>query len=876
MIKTASNSYLLDHTKTPIVSRRLPLSYLVIAAMVLITTMTNAAPCLRAETVAACQQMLASGQYEQCLAAATKAIEEKSYGEEWPILKVQSELALGRYPETLTTIAAGIERYAWSVRLRQLEYECALANGHKEQAANALLEVEKLVSAASWRYTDADDLVALGQVALALGADAKAVQEGFFERARKNYSNRPDGFLAAGRLALDKGDVAFAAELLTPAAKEFDKNPEVLFLLSEAIRSADRDQSMKLLEATLSLNPAHNGTLLRITEQQIDSEDYVAAEQTIAKLLSVNPNLPEAHSLQSVIHHLKSDPTLAAESRSAALKFSGTNPKVDHLIGRKLSQKYRFAEGSEFQRQALEADPEFNPARIQLAQDLLRLGKEVEGWQMAEQAHQKDGYDTTLFNLLQLKDSLNRFTTVTSEHFQIRMEKHEAAVYGPRVATLLEQAWTELTLRYEFEPESPVIVEIYPRADDFAVRTFGIPDVAGFLGVCFGKVITANSPATRKDNPTNWESVLWHEFCHVITLQKTGNKIPRWLSEGISVFEERRTDGRWGQHMDSTFRDRILEKNVTPIAELSSVFLTAKSGEDVNFAYFESSMVVEHLVTVHGLPALNAILLDLHNGVGINDALDRHTGGLEALQASFDGFLVDQANAYASGVDFTTEEWGEAKATSRETVQVFLEQHPNNFAAMMTQASLLLRDNKLDEAESALKRLIELVPDDDSINGPRRLLADLYRKQNQPEQEATILAEHLLRSSDDLAAALRLQEISETTEQHAQAIALGRLIAAIDPFQIVAIQRTLKAAESLQQTDVAVAQLRSLLQLQSDDAPRLHFQIARLLRTSDASQSRRHVLMALEQAPRFRDAHDLLLELSRQQKSDEPNSPGPD
>ncbi len=39
--------------------------------------------------------------------------------------------------------------------------------------------------------------------------------------------------------------------------------------------------------------------------------------------------------------------------------------------------------------------------------------------------------------------------------------------------------------------------------------------------------------------------VLWHEFCHVITLQKTGNKIPRWLSEGISVFEERRADVRW-------------------------------------------------------------------------------------------------------------------------------------------------------------------------------------------------------------------------------------------------------------------------------------------------------------------------------------------
>ncbi len=47
----------------------------------------------------------------------------------------------------------------------------------------------------------------------------------------------------------------------------------------------------------------------------------------------------------------------------------------------------------------------------------------------------------------------------------------------------------------------------------------------------------------------------------------------------------------------------------------------------MNFAYYESSMVVEHIVQTHGLPALNAVLNDLNTGVQINDALDRHTGG---------------------------------------------------------------------------------------------------------------------------------------------------------------------------------------------------------------------------------------------------------
>jgi len=817
-----------------------------------------------AETVADCQLMLQTGRYDDCLKATTAAIANRSYGEEWPILKAQSEMALGKYPEALDSVAAGLERYSWSVRLRLLEYECALANGRRDQAAAALIETERLVSTASWRYTDADDLVALGHVALALGADAKAVQEGFFERARKNYSNRPDGFLAAGRLALTKGDVAFAAELLTPAAKEFPGNPDILFALSESLRTADREQATTLLQKTLEINPNHAPALVQIAEQQIDGEDYEDAGTTIQKLLAVNPNHEEAHGLQSVIHHVRNDLDAAAASRAAALKYSTANPKVDHLIGRKLSQKYRFTEGAAFQRKALEADPDFAAAKIQLAQDLLRLGQEQEGWALAEQAHKADGYDTTLFNLLKLKDSLGKFTTISSEHFQVRMERQEAAIYGPRVLELLEQAWTETTLRYEFTPELPVVVEIYSQAEDFAVRTFGMPDVAGFLGVCFGKVITANSPATRRDSPTNWESVLWHEFCHVVTLQKTDNRMPRWLSEGISVFEERRTDRRWGQHMNAEFRDRILAGKVTPVAELSRAFLTAKSGADMNFAYYESSMVVEHLVTVHGLPALNAILTDLNTGVQINDALGRHTGTLDAFEESFRTYLSEQALTFAIGAEFTTEEFSAAELTSAEKAQQFLEEHPASFPAMLVQASLLIQAGRPDEAEPVLEKLIELVPDDDSTNGPRRLLADIYRNRNQPELEAAMLSEHLLRSADDLESAMRLHVLCEQQKQPERVIELGRAIFAIDPFQTEALLRTVAAAESLGQSDIAVSQLNSLLQLQPDDSARLHFRIATLLRTSDQPASRRHVLLSLEQAPRFRDAHRLLLELANE------------
>ena len=93
--------------------------------------------------------------------------------------------------------------------------------------------------------------------------------------------------------------------------------------------------------------------------------------------------------------------------------------------------------------------------------------------------------------------------------------------------------------------KEPVIVEVFPQQKEFAVRTFGLPGAEGLLGVCFGRVVTARSPASQAEHPSNWEAVLWHEFCHVVTLGKTRNKMPRWLSEGISVYEEGQENRSW-------------------------------------------------------------------------------------------------------------------------------------------------------------------------------------------------------------------------------------------------------------------------------------------------------------------------------------------
>jgi hypothetical protein len=203
------------------------------------------------------------------------------------------------------------------------------------------------------------------------------------------------------------------------------------------------------------------------------------------------------------------------------------------------------------------------------------------------------------YNLSTLHGQHVQIQNSGGDGFVLRMNELEAAVYGDQALAMLKQARSELCEKYGLQLDSPVTVELFANPQDFAVRTFGIPDVDGYLGVCVGSVITANSP--KAQTPANRQAVLWHEFCHVVTLHLTPNKMPRWLSEGISVYEESQRNPTWGQQMNPRYRRMILTGELTPVGKLSGAFLSPPTPMHLQFAYYESSLVVEFLIERFGL-----------------------------------------------------------------------------------------------------------------------------------------------------------------------------------------------------------------------------------------------------------------------------------
>src|SRR5262249_36616527 len=159
-------------------------------------------------------------------------------------------------------------------------------------------------------------------------------------------------------------------------------------------------------------NPNQVECLLLMVDNRIDQERYDDAGKILDQIAEINPAHPRMLAYRAIIAHLRNQLDEEKKHRAAALEKWATNPAVDFLIGKKLSQKYRFAEGEKYQRRGLAIDPAYLPAKGQLAQDLLRLGREEEGLKLAEEVYTADAYNVFAHNLVTLQESLAKFRTL--------------------------------------------------------------------------------------------------------------------------------------------------------------------------------------------------------------------------------------------------------------------------------------------------------------------------------------------------------------------------------------------------------------------------------------------------------------------------------
>ena len=614
-----------------------------------------------------------------------------------------------------------------------------------------------------------------------------------------------------------------------------------------------------IVARVLRFNPNFVDAHVFLAELDLDDENVNDARAALGRALDVNPSSLEARSLLAAIAYLEDahDAFDAEVQRVLAINphYSG----VYRVAGEQAARHYRFDEAVTLTRRALELDPTDGRAHAELGMHLLRTGDERGARETLDTAFRLDPYDVVTYNLLGLLDTLDRFVTVEDGPIVMRMDRDEAPILREQAMPLAQEALRTLAARYGVTPAAPILVEIFPRHDDFAVRNLGLPGMIGALGACFGRVVTLDSPRARPPGTFSWQATLWHEMAHVVTLQLSKQRVPRWLTEGISVYEERRARPGWGREMQFSFVEAMQEGTVLPLAELNSGF---SNPETIALAYYQASLVVQHIVESRGEEALRALLRAYGDGLDTEKAIQQALGeGMPQLQASFDAALERQFATIRAALD-PPPEAQLARATDLADLQDLERRYPNSYPVLITLAQSLDDAGETGAAIDAWRKAVRLVPTATGEESPRARLVTLLRKSNDTAGEAAALEDLLTYDYANVDAARRLVTLLGAPADAGRVLKVHQRIAELDPFDSASSSALGRDALTAGDAAAAARWFRAALANGPRDPVGARCDLAdAYLQLGNPADAKHETLAALEIAPTYPRAQDLLLSI---------------
>lgn len=614
--------------------------------------------------------------------------------------------------------------------------------------------------------------------------------------------------------------------------------------------------------AAIAVNPNYVPAINLLAELRMQEEDYETAEREIGRALAVNPANLESLSLLAACRQSTGD---AAGYAGTERKVLGLNPSCGlfyHTLAESLVLRRKYRETVERERQAVQLDPELWPAYTGLGMNLLRVGEMEQGREAIERAFRGDPFNVWAYNTLELLDQMETFVRVESPHFLFLMSKEDGPVLAPYATRLAEEAREGLSDRYGYTPAGRVRVELFPDHGGFAVRTLGLPRL-GALGVCFGTVIAQDSPRARKAGSFNWGSTLWHEFAHVITLQMTNHNVPRWYSEGISVHEEHRARPGWGDRLTPEFVRAYKDGKLLKISELNAGMMRPRFPEQIAFSYYQAALFCELIDERFGPDKIGETLRLFAQGKSAGEVFrqalgwDPHTVDTEYIR-----YLDSRLRGLARNLDFARAD-GSGDGGARDALIAALAANPNDFFANLRLGSLLKEEGAGEAAERYLSKAQAIFPDYSEDGGTYRLLFEIYQNEKRQDDALAQLSGWSSHDGDAVFPLARAAEIYRARKDWKAAVRMLEAASFINPYDADTQKALGECAAAAGDWATAALAYRVLLGLNPPDPVAAHYGLAQAwFALGRKPEARNEVLRALEIAPRFEPAQQLLLKLS--------------
>ena len=432
--------------------------------------------------------------------------------------------------------------------------------------------------------------------------------------------------LAWGDLFLGKHAADSAVRCFREVLALDPKNPDAQVGLARALleQGYDGEAALQLITVALGVNPRHPQALALRTEIALDAEDWPAVTAGVATLRRTNASDPAAAWLSASLARLRDDRQQYEAERDRRLDVRPADGDFFAATAEALVRHRRYEDAREVAADGVEREGTHARLLTSLGNTLLRLGEEDAGLAMLRRAWDRDPYDVRTYNLLNLFEKVipDRYVTVSTRSLRFRIERSQRPMIEAIVAPFLEQTFENYAVRYGYRPPAPVIFELYGAPEHYAVRTVGLPRL-GLAGVCFGRVITSQSPA---NGAFNWGMVLAHELAHVFSLLPSRSRVPRWFTEGLAEVETARLRPDWRRQADVELATALQAGRMPGLLGLSPAFVRARGGQDAALAYMHAAAAVDFLERSFGFPRLRAALAAWGAGTRDEEVLERLSG----------------------------------------------------------------------------------------------------------------------------------------------------------------------------------------------------------------------------------------------------------
>ena len=611
----------------------------------------------------------------------------------------------------------------------------------------------------------------------------------------------------------------------------------------------DPQTARELVDDVLAADPAKLDAHLLLARMNLEEGSLDVADRALATALEVAEaeGLPplEVYALNAAFDLLRgvteSPWTPRALDYNPSFGEIYATPAHFYVITRRYRQAIALLQ------QAVSVQPNLWTAHAELGVNLLRENRLEEAQRHLTIAYRGDPFSAKIVNTLRLIDSFDNFRVITRVPSEddssagpgmiLRLHNDEADVLEPYVVELVSRSIETFTENYQFELEEPVVVELYPEHDDFAVRIAGLPGI-GLLGVTFGYLVAMDSPSGRDDGEFHWGTTLWHEMAHVFTLEATDHLVPRWFSEGVSVFEEWSTGPLPGRHVPLHVLEAMEEEKFLPVADLDSGFIRPSYEGQIMVSYMQAGLICQYIERRWGQQGLVAMLEFYREGLDTTEAIQQALGvSAEVLDRGFQEFIEQEFTATFAGL----EAWREQGRAAAEALQA------GDWEDVIAAAAV------------AIASYPEYVGDSSAY----LLKAQAHDALGQRAMAIESLEQYWQRGGHEPAALQKLALWFAAAERTDAAVdVLGDALYVVPLDDALHIQLGDWLLEE-QMPFAALREYEASLAMNPHDQAASHYRLATAYRQlEDDAKTLEHVLYALEIAPHYRQAQQLLLEIA--------------